>query len=198
MAPSSNPDLTYVIVAGGAGRRLGGTPKGLVSVGGQPIIERLLRQGERWMTYVVANRPRPYEFLDVPLVGDVFPGRGAPGGVVTALAVASTQWVLTVACDMPFVSREAMEVLLARCSPSADAVCFERSGRLEPLLAVYRRSLLKPWASRLATNPSLQQLLGSIRVEAVVPEEPRWLESINTFEDIDRLNALAGSKVRLP
>ncbi len=181
--------LTFVIQAGGLGRRLGGVAKGLIRLEGERLIDRLLGLGEGWPSWVVANAPWPYEDLDVPVVGDVVPGCGAPGGVVTALAVAQTEWVLTVACDMPFVTRAQVDALLAAADPEVDVVCFSRGGQLEPLLALYRRALLDAWAPRLGAGPSLQALIRSARWRALTLGDARALDSVNTPADLARAGA---------
>ena len=181
--------LTFVVQAGGKGSRLGGVAKGLIRLGGERIVDRLLALGAEWPRWVVANEPGAYEDLPVPVVADVVPGRGAPGGVVTALAVADTEWVLTVACDMPFVTREAIDALLAAAGPEVDVVCFERGGRLEPLLGLYRRALLEEWAAKLDQQPSLQGLIRSARHRVLTPGDPRVLDSLNTPDELARAGA---------
>jgi molybdopterin-guanine dinucleotide biosynthesis protein A len=138
---------------------------------------------------VVANDPWPYEDLPVPIVGDVVPGRGAPGGVVTALALAATEWVLTVACDMPFVTQAAIDALLAEAHADVDVVCFEREGRFEPLLGLYRRALLHRWGEQLDTQPSLQGLIRAARARVLTPTDPAVLDSLNTPDDLRRAGA---------
>jgi molybdopterin-guanine dinucleotide biosynthesis protein A len=184
-------EVTLVIQAGGRGTRLGGVPKGLIRLGNDRVIDRLVGLGEarRWPTWIIANLPEPYAELDVPIAGDVVPERGAPGGVVTALALAGTEWVLTVACDMPFVTQAAIDALLCQRSREVDVVCFERGGRLEPLLGLYRRSLLPAFAAGLDGRPSLQSLIRNVRCRILEPDDPTVLDSLNTPDDLQRVKA---------
>ncbi len=182
------PPATLVILAGGLGKRLGGVPKGLIRLDGVTVIERLLELAPG-PVLVSANHPEWYEWLDVPVVGDAFGDRGAPGGVVTGLAAAGTEWVLVLACDMPFVSAQMLEQLLARARPSVDVVCFEREGRLEPLAGLYRRALCDDWAARLDGQPSLRSLVESSRFESITAREPWRLASLNVPEDIERFRS---------
>jgi molybdopterin-guanine dinucleotide biosynthesis protein A len=184
--------VTFVVQAGGKGSRLGGVAKGLIRLEGERIVDRLLALGAEWPSWLVANEPGPYEDVPVPVVADVVPRRGAPGGVVTALAVADTEWVLTVACDMPFVTRAAIDALLAAAAPDVDVVCFERGGRLEPLLGLYRRALLEDWAAKLDEQPSLQGLIRSVRHRALTPGDVRVLDSLNTPEELARAGGSLG------
>ena len=176
---------TLVVLAGGRGRRLGGIAKGLIRLpSGETLIERLLSLASGSPRLVSTNDPQAYEWLDVPLVADLFPDRGAPGGVVTALACAATEWVTIVACDMPLVDSDTLEELEAARDESVDAVCFERDGHLEPLVACYRRSLVFDWAARLDGNPSLHELLESTRLRVLTPADPRVLQSLNAPTDL--------------
>lgn len=189
---AGGPPPTLVILAGGLGKRLGGVPKGLIRIDGVTVIERLLELAPG-PVLVSANHPEWYEWLDVPVVGDAFGERGAPGGVVTALAAAGTEWVLVVGCDMPLVTREMLEQLVARARPNIDVVCFEREGQLEPLLGLYRRSLHEDWAARLEGQPSLRSLIESTSYETVQAAEPWRLASLNSPKDIESFRTSAAS-----
>ncbi len=180
--PGGQP--TLVVLAGGRGRRLGGVAKGLIRLGnGETVVERLLSLTSG-PALVSTNDPQAYERLDVPLVADLVADKGAPGGVVTGLAVAATEWVIVVACDMPFVTRAMLEQLLERRHAGVDALCFTREGRLEPLVAVYRRALWYDWAPRLDGNPSMRELVESSRLETLEATEPHRLISLNSPKDL--------------
>jgi molybdopterin-guanine dinucleotide biosynthesis protein A len=188
-------DVTLAVVAGGQGRRLSGVPKGLLTLQGRTVLERLLDLAPVFAdVLLVANTPEPYARFGLRTAADVVPGKGAPGGVHAALVAARTEWVLAVACDMPFVSPEAVRVLLEARSPELDALCFTVSGRVEPLLAVYRAALARPWGEILKQeDPSLRELLARCRAK-VLPEEAlravdpelRSLVNVNTPGDLQR------------
>ncbi|HLL00529.1 MAG TPA: molybdenum cofactor guanylyltransferase [Myxococcaceae bacterium] len=188
-------DVTLAVVAGGQGRRLSGVPKGLLTLQGRTVLERLLELAPLFAdVLLVANTPEPYARFGLRTVADVVPDRGAPGGVHAAMTAARTGWVLAVACDMPFVSPAAVRVLLEARAPELDAVCFTVAGRVEPLLAVYRTALWEPWGEALRQhNPSLRALLAACRAR-LLPEEAlravdpqlRSLVNVNTPEDLER------------
>jgi molybdopterin-guanine dinucleotide biosynthesis protein A len=186
------PDVTLAIIAGGRGSRLSGVAKGLLAVEGRTVLERLLSLTPLFAdVLLVANVPEPYARFGVRTVADAINGKGAPGGVHAALGAARTPWVFAVACDMPFVSPEAVRALLDARAEEVDAVCFEVAGRLEPLLAVYRAALVTPWGEALAEDPSLRRLLARFR-SRLLPEsalrevdpELRALVNVNTPEDV--------------
>jgi molybdenum cofactor guanylyltransferase len=200
-------EVTLAVIAGGRGSRLGGVAKGLLEVEGRTVLERVLSLGQLvGDTLLVANVPEPYVRFGVRTVGDVVPERGAPGGVHAALVAARTEWVLAVACDMPFVTGEVVRVLLGARTPEVDAVAFTVEGRVEPLLALYRRSLAGPWGEVLrAGEPSLRALLaqGQTRLlpEAAlraVDPDLRTVVSVNTPEDLARHGVTLSSAARMP
>ncbi|MFZ5441526.1 MAG: molybdenum cofactor guanylyltransferase [Myxococcota bacterium] len=175
---------TLVVIAGGRGRRLGGVPKGLIQLeSGLTIVEHLLSLGEG-PRFINTNDPEAYERFGVPLIGDLVPEKGAPGGVVTALAIAPSEWVFVVACDMPLVTREDLALLAAARRPGADTICFTREGRLEPLVGLYRQALWQDWAPRLEGNPSLRSLLESTHLETIESPQPHHLISLNSLDDV--------------
>jgi molybdopterin-guanine dinucleotide biosynthesis protein A len=138
--------LTLVIQAGGESRRMG-QDKALVPFLGGSLIERVLGRISHLAdeVLVTTNKPESYAFLGLPLVGDVIPGRGALGGLFTALSAAHQPLVAVVACDMPFVSPELLGFerdLLER--DGYDAVIPRTEGGTEPFHAVYRRDACLP------------------------------------------------------
>jgi len=190
------PDVTGALVAGGRAARMGGAVKGLLRVEGQTIAARSLRLFDDLFAgaLVVANQPAPYAALGVPIVGDAIPGKGAPGGLHAALLAAPTPWVFAAACDMPFLSRAAIDLLAARRA-GAPAVVPRWRGRFEPLHALWSRSCLPLLEAALrGGDPSLQSLVRL--VGAAVVEEEAWrgvdpdglaFENVNTPEDAARL-----------
>ncbi len=175
---------TLIVLAGGRGVRLGGLPKGLIRLrNGETVVEGLLGLA-KGAAFVSTNHPEWYERLEVPLIADLVPDKGAPGGVVTGLAVAATEWVTIVACDMPFVTAQMLADLHARRHKGADVVCFTRAGQLEPLVGIYRRELCFDWSPRLDGNPSLKELVSSVRLDTLEAEEPARLLSLNSPDDL--------------
>ena len=129
------------ILAGGGATRFGGKPKGLEFVGGERILDRLVRAmtaalGEPPL--IVANAPDAASWRpELRTVADVRPGFGALGGIYTAVMEAPAPMVC-VAWDMPFVS-EALIGALADGLERCDAMLPQSDGRrgVEPLCAAY-------------------------------------------------------------
>ncbi|MBK9211106.1 MAG: molybdenum cofactor guanylyltransferase [Anaerolineales bacterium] len=94
---------------------------------------------------VTTNRPAEYEFLNLRIIPDLKPGRGALGGLYTAIASATSPLVAVVACDMPFVGAmfiEGARRLLVK--EDADVVVAKTEEGYEPFHALYRRETCLP------------------------------------------------------
>jgi molybdopterin-guanine dinucleotide biosynthesis protein A len=129
------------VLAGGAARRYGGVPKGLLELGGRRILDRVVdavRAVTAQPPLLVANAPEgPSWRPDLRTVPDVRPGCGSLGGIYTAVASAEGP-VLCVAWDMPFLT-EALLRALVEGAVGYDAFLPQSDGRrgVEPLCAVY-------------------------------------------------------------
>ena len=129
------------ILAGGGATRFGGNPKGLEVVGGERILDRLVRVMTAALDgppLLVANVPEaPSWRPDLRVVADVRPGLGSLGGIYTAVVEAPAP-VVCVAWDMPFVSGALLR-RLADGLVEHDACLPQSDGRrgVEPLCAAY-------------------------------------------------------------
>ena len=143
-------EMSLAIVAGGGATRLGGVCKPLLRVRGRTVLERLLALRTLADEVLLVSADPRLPDSGVRRIEDVVPGRGAPGGVLSALAHARAPWVLAVGGDMPFLDGRAVLPLLEARGEDVDAVAYTVGGRLEPLAALYRSALASRWAEALA------------------------------------------------
>ena len=169
--------LTVAIQAGGQSTRMG-VDKALKPFLGRPliqhVIERLSPIADELI--VTTNRPADYAFLHLPLFMDLKPGRGALGGLYTAVASANSPIVAVVACDMPFASAALLEAagrLLVE--EEADVVIPKTDEGFEPLHAVYRRATCVPAieAAIAADQWKVIAWFPQVKVHVLTPEEVR-------------------------
>jgi molybdopterin-guanine dinucleotide biosynthesis protein A len=154
--------LTLAILAGGKGTRLGGVDKGQLRCEGRTLIDRLRDLEELCCDTLIVK-------------DDVVPGKGAPGGVVTALVQAKTPYVLIVCCDMPRVTVDAVRAL------RGGFTCFEG----QPFPGIYPVARAAEWKRLLEWNPSMHQLIaGATQVPLT---DPNVVRSVNTPEDAKSL-----------
>lgn len=128
------------MIAGGGATRYAGAPKGLLEVGGRRIIDRVvdaLAQATGAPPILIANALDAASWVPgLEVRGDVVPGQGALGGILTAVETAGP--VVCVAWDMPFVPAGLLRAL-ASLLGGADAALPESDSRrgVEPLCAAY-------------------------------------------------------------
>jgi molybdenum cofactor guanylyltransferase len=135
---------TGIILAGGAGTRMPGD-KAFMEVGGRRVIDIQLEvtSGLFTETLVVGNAER-IEALSVYRCGGVrvleepVRRKGPLGGVLSGLELSGSEENFVMACDMPFVKREAIAYVLEQLSGFQVAVPLTPKG-LEPLHAAYRK-----------------------------------------------------------
>jgi molybdopterin-guanine dinucleotide biosynthesis protein A len=200
--------LTVCIQAGGQSSRMG-EDKALKTFLGRPLIERVVTRLSPIADEVIVttNRPEDYRFLGVPLFPDLKPGRGALGGLYTALASASQPVVAVVACDMPFASAALLEaasrLLVAEgvdvVIPSEKKPASKSEG-YEPLHAVYRRATCLP-ALEAALEADQWKVIAwfpQVKVRALTAEEVRQSDpsglafwNVNTPEEFSKAEELA-------
>lgn len=181
------------VLAGGAGRRLGGVEKALVPAGGRPLVAAALGLAPMFEHAFLVARPTPGLWaLGFDIVADRGPGEGAPAALATALEHASTEWVCALACDMPLLDAAAIAALAA-ARKGRRAVVAEGGGRRHPLCAIYRREVAPVAREVAARGGRLVDLLDRIDAFAVHFDDPRPLSNVNTKEALARADAeLAG------
>lgn len=182
------------ILAGGRGKRLGGVAKGLVQVGGEPIVARQLRALAPFVAeplLVVAGDPGPYAGFAARIVADLHPGAGPLAGLEAALQASDADALLLFACDLPFL--DAALITALRDAPPAEAVVARLDGKAQPLAARYGRAIL-PRVQRRLSRDKLRLL------DLVAELDPQWLDfpagtralfNVNTPADLARANEVA-------
>ena len=138
--------LCVAIQAGGESRRMG-HDKALMPFLGRPLIQRVIDRLSPIADelIVTTNNPEAYRFLGLPLFPDLVQGRGALGGLYTALGSASQPLVAVVACDMPFVCVDLLDAMRNSLLATNKDIAIPRpQGGLEPFHAVYLRDTCLP------------------------------------------------------
>jgi molybdopterin-guanine dinucleotide biosynthesis protein A len=132
-----------IILAGGAGTRLGGVDKSAIDVAGRSMLDRVLAacSDARAVVIVGKQQPtgRPVQWtIEHPPRGGPLPGLAAG---LTALP-ANAGAVVVLACDLPYV-RAADVTRLLRALPGFDAAVFtDPAGVAQPLAAAFRAAAL--------------------------------------------------------
>ncbi len=200
-------DISAFILSGGASSRIG-HDKGLLKIGGQPLIVRIARlAGPLVSSATVIGPPERYEKLGLRVIADQsFGQHGEPrapqgplAGIATALATTGAPWNLILACDLPYLTREWVGWLLARTATTHQQVFTPRiimpqtARGPEPLAAVYHRECAEPIAALLARGVrKVVEAIEQFQVESVFERDWQHLDpdgcvlrNMNTLADYD-------------
>jgi molybdenum cofactor guanylyltransferase len=178
------------VLAGGHSRRMG-TDKALLLLNGQPLLLRLLNLLRPYVGSVaVLGLAGAYDFLTDPVIPDRTPGRGPLAAILTGLEHSCADWSIFLACDMPLLSSEFIELLLRFIIKSnADAIVPLSRSRWQPLCAAYHKSSIGRIREVLDEgNSAVIQALPRLRVDVITDNDlaiAHLSESI--FENVNRL-----------
>lgn len=134
--------ISLVIQAGGKSSRMGEN-KMLMPFLGVPLIQRVYERTKSIAqeVIIVSNEPEELAFMGVNVVKDSIEGKGAIGGLYTAMDRASSEYVAVVAGDLPFVNAEILKEGARLLNETGADVAIPKVNEnfYEPLHAVYRR-----------------------------------------------------------
>jgi molybdopterin-guanine dinucleotide biosynthesis protein A len=136
--------ISLVIQAGGKSSRMGEN-KMLMQFLGVPLIQRVYERTKSIAqeVIIVSNEPEELAFMGVNVVKDSIEGKGAIGGLYTAMDRASSEYVAVVAGDLPFVNAEILKEGARLLNETGADVAIPKVNEnfYEPLHAVYRREI---------------------------------------------------------
>lgn len=192
MIPLKNMD--GLILAGGKSSRMGGRHKGFLTYEEETFMERLVKELKKeakqlWVSYGMEAHAA-YE--GCRLVFDEYPGCGPLGGLHAGLKACETEELIVAACDMPFLKGELFSYLSERLK-DFDGVVPAASGKIHPLAAIYKKSVLPVLEEQIKNgNYRLQDALKKLNIAYIDVSEredfKRMLQNINTAEDYKKIN----------
>ena len=203
---SISAQVTGVILAGGQARRMGGIDKGLVQLAGSPMCRIVIDLLSPQVSEVLINANRnleSYGRFGVPVIEDDIQGFLGPlAGLVSAMKVAKTPWVITVPCDGPFLNRDYVDRMMAQADSSIDIVVAKDAERLQPTFMLAKTDLYSDLLSFLNAGERKidKWFVNHQYATADFSDSPDCFLNINTSEDCERAESLMAkkSKERLP
>ena len=174
-----------------------GTPKFLLRFDGEPLIAHIVRRVGTLFTDVIVVAAAEQELPSLPIrvVRDELPFQGPVGGIFYGLKAADRDICFVTSCDAPFLSLPSIQLLMAALGDADVAVPYF-ADRLQPLHAVYRRSVL-PFLKQQLDQGRLRptfvydavktRIVSEVELRQVDPEGLRFI-NINT--PVEYQNAL--------
>ncbi len=167
----TKPSYDALVLAGGRARRLGGVSKPDVVVAGRRLLAHVLGavDGPGVRRIVVVGPDTLAVPSGVTRTLEDPPDGGPVAGIAAGLAAlqdgTEPEWVLVLACDVPWVAG-AVPLLVAAASPdTTDAswrpcdgvVLVDDEGRDQPLVGLYRRAALDAAVARLGGDGGAEE-----------------------------------------
>ena len=186
--------ITGIILAGGQGRRMGGTDKGLQLLRGQPLVtwvlERLAPQVDELL--ISANRNLDaYARFGYRVISDensdVEKFAGPLAGLQQGLKEAAHPLVLTVPCDSPFLPTDLAQRLYATLKrENAQIAVAKTFDQPHPVFCLCRRDVLPHLDAFLRTGGrKFDAWYSTLKVTEVnFDDEAEAFGNINTLEEL--------------
>jgi molybdopterin-guanine dinucleotide biosynthesis protein A len=144
--------MNAAILVGGKSSRMGSN-KAFLELNGKTFIELQIELLRKMFddVFISANSSSEYEYLNLPIFKDVYPGKGPLGGIYTSLINSGSFHTFMLACDMPFVGLELIKHL-KDLTKEYDVVIPKSERGLEPLHAFYSKKCIDPIKKELDEN----------------------------------------------
>ncbi len=185
--------MSGALLAGGASKRFG-SPKALAQHEGKPFYQLSLDWLHSYCDDVMVscNDPLLFKGESLNIVADETLGQGPLGGVLTLLKKSSNPWVLILACDMPLLEKEVIDLLLDFIHLKKKVICYQVKDQLHPFPGLYHQSLIEDLEKRLcqkkySVRSFIDSLLDKEKQVLYLDQKDSNFININTKEDLKAL-----------
>lgn len=130
-----------MILAGGLNTRMAGRNKAFLEVGGQSILNRLLKSLQTCFDEIMLVTRQPELYCEYPIrvVEDIYSYRSSLTGIHAGLVNAKAHYIFVVPCDAPFLQPDLIRLLLDKIQPSLDIVVPYFDNHFQPLCSIYSK-----------------------------------------------------------
>ena len=173
-------DITGIILCGGKSSRMQ-TNKALLKLGDKTVIEIVTAKLKSIFNEVLisANDSKQYDFLNLPVVYDIFIGKGPLAGIHSALKYSSTKNNFIISCDIPLISIELIKYLI-NLNSEKSILLPKSNGRIQQLCGIYSKSVIYEIENIFKLSEKDKNIKGSVY---------ELLERASIeFIDVDELN----------
>lgn len=180
-----------LVVAGGSARRMGGTDKVMLEVGGAPLLHRTIAAAADAHHLIVVGPHRPVP-ADVTWCREDPPGGGPAAAIAAGAAHVDVPAVVLLAADMPFVDNAVVRALATGLHEDRGTVAIDPAGEPQWLCSAWPVAMLRD--ATLVAGASLRQTLGRLPWTSVTLDGRQMLDC-DTPEHVARARELAGVNV---
>ena len=143
-------DIGALILMGGKNSRMNGNVKGLLKIKNSTFLEKIQETLNDFSSiYLSINdkfskEQKPnFENMGFKIIEDIYKEIGPLGGIYSSLLNCKEEYLFITACDMPFITKNSIEVLCNKVDKNTDGVVFyDKNNKLYPLGAIYSKNVL--------------------------------------------------------
>lgn len=181
--------ITGVILAGGQSSRMGGKDKGLMTVNGQRLYQRVLDRLATQVDAIIINANRHqqiYRQSGYPVIGDINRDFAGPlAGIYTGLRQAATKWVVFAPCDVPDLPLDLVSRLQQGAGNSSTAYVTDGQREHPTLLLAHTRIAPELETYLAQGDRKLLLFLNQIGARPVsFSDQPQAFRNLNTLDDV--------------
>ena len=186
-------DITGVVLAGGQARRMQGQDKGLIMLGEQPMIKKVLDIFALQVGHIIINANRShdeYTKYGYPIISDELSGYHGPlAGMASALKSINTPYMVTTPCDTPFIPANLVERLADKLIEDNADICVADNGeRIQPVFCLLKKELLSSLTQYLDQGErKIDRWFEQHKLAiADFSDMPEAFDNINTPDDVEK------------
>ena len=143
-------DIGALILMGGKNSRMNGNVKGLLKIKNSTFLEKIQETLKDFSSiYLSINdkfskeQKQNFENMGFKIIEDIYKEIGPLGGIYSSLLNCKEEYLFITACDMPFITKNSIEVLCNKVDKNTDGVVFyDKNNKLYPLGAIYSKNVL--------------------------------------------------------
>ena len=195
-------DITGIILCGGKSSRML-TNKALLKLNGRTVIEIIAEKMKSIFSEVLisTNGIDDYNFLNLPLIKDIFTHKGPLAGIHSSLKYSSTEKNFIISCDMPLVSIELIK-FIATYNSDKKIILPEAEGRIQQLCGIYSKSISPIIEMIISNSEKNKNIKGSVfdliervsadivNVESLTFYDKNIFLNMNTPEDYEQIKKI--------
>ena len=143
-------DIGALILMGGKNSRMNGNVKGLLKIKNSTFLEKIQETLNDFSSiYLSINdkfskeQKQNFENMGFKIIEDIYKEIGPLGGIYSSLLNCKEEYLFITACDMPFITKNSIEVMCNKVDKNTDGVVFyDKNNKLYPLGAIYSKNVL--------------------------------------------------------
>jgi molybdopterin-guanine dinucleotide biosynthesis protein A len=182
-----------IILAGGKARRMQGQDKGLIEFNHKPLIHYAIFALKPQIKYIFISANRNidvYKKFNLPVISDTIGNYFGPlAGIASALQIITTDYLLVVPCDAPFMPNDLIDRLY---KPKYKLVMAHDGKQLQPLFMLIHKSLLSSILKYLQSGQRKLTTWCKQQHHTIIDfsDKPQAFVNVNTIQELSKLNTL--------